>query len=386
MDKKDFWSSFKVILEIEGEKRISGNNLFNLLDRIMVTGSISSAASSLGFSYRYAWGLIKEAEKAMGLQLVEKQAGGVAGGGTSLTREGRDLLVQYKSFREEIERQLQSLRVSSGERKGKIPVEAEGVSQPGGHLLLASTMEPIEAGLLDLLEESFYRTRNILVRHIALGSGRALEIAREGRVDLVLTHAPQLEEEFMREGWGSLRTPLMTNDFVLAGPSSDPAGISSLTSGGIWETFGHIARKKALFISRGDQSGTHLREQEIWKASGVKPEGGWYLVSPGVGGNLGIIYLAAEKGAYTLVDRASYLLAQRKDMALYTPWIEREEEKLLHNIFVLTVINPERFSSVNYQEALQFVRWLQEEGKNIIGNFGKEKYGEPLFSLIDGEE
>ncbi|RQD75086.1 MAG: LysR family transcriptional regulator [Candidatus Syntrophonatronum acetioxidans] len=386
MNKKDFWSYFKVILEIEGEKRISGNNLFNLLEKIMLSGSISSAASSLGFSYRYAWGLIKEAEKAMGLQLVEKQAGGVAGGGTSLTREGRDLLFQYKSFREEIERQLQSLKVPSGEEKREMPAEAKSLPQPGGHLLLASTMEPIEAGLLDLLEESFYRARNILVRHIALGSGRALEIAREGRVDLVLTHAPELEEEFMREGWGSLRIPLMANDFVVAGPSSDPAGISSFTSGGIRETLGHIARKKALFISRGDQSGTHLREQEIWEASGVKPGGGWYLVSPGVAGNLGILYLASEKGAYTLVDRASYLLAQRKDMALYTLEVEEEEKKLLHNIFVLMVINPERFSSVNYQEALQFVSWLQEEGKIIIGNFGKEKYGEPLFSLIDGEK
>jgi len=388
LDNLKAWASLKVSFELDGKKRISGNNLFNLLDNIMIYGSISSAASKLGFSYRYAWGLIKEAENAIGLQLVEKQPGGYAGGGTSLTSEGKELLSHYKPFIEELDSQLHrfSNKIAKTERQpsGEITTNSK---KPSRNLLLASTMEPVEAGLLDLLESTFYQYSNILLRHIAVGSGRALEIAREGRVDIVLTHAPKLEEQFMSEGWGTKRVPLMDNDYILVGPLSDPAKLKSSNNKGVTELFKQIAFSKSNFLSRGDQSGTHLREQEIWENTGIVPVGNWYLVSPGVAGNLGILHLAAEKEAYTLVDKVSYLLARNNDnitiFASKENAISIRDQKLLNNIFALIVVNPERVPNVNYQDADIFVQWLQKEGKNIIAGFGDEKLGESLFTLVE---
>lgn len=390
MDKKKLWASFKVSLELDGKKRISGNNLFNLLDNIMIYGSISSAASKLGFSYRYAWGLIKEAENALGVQLVEKQLGGYAGGGTSLTEAGRELLAQYKPFKEELDSQLSrfSNKVANKPTRNHAPNEKTTNSmQAGRNLLLASTMEPVEAGLLDLLENTFYQFSNILVRHIAVGSGRALEIAREGRVDIVLTHAPKLEKQFMDEGWGFLKVPLMANDYVIVGPPADPANLKSANNKSATEIFKRIAFSKSIFLSRSDHSGTHLREQEIWEATGISHKGNWYQVSPGVAGNLGILRLAVEKGAYTLVDKASYLLAHNNEnLKIYADKAyisDGNDHNLLDNIFALTLVNPKRVPSVNYQEATLFIQWLQQEGKNIIAGFGTEKFSEPLFTLVE---
>lgn len=386
MDKKRFGESFKISLELEGEKRISGNNLFKLLDKIMVHGSISSAASRLGFSYRYAWGLIKEAENAMGLQLVEKYVGGYAGGGTILTREGKKLLFQYKSFKEEVDKQLNDFTYKADTSLKKQSLNQSIELENGErHLLLASTKEPVETGLLDIIENAFYQSSNILVRHIAVGSGRALDIAREGRVDLVLTHAPELEEQFMEEGWGFVKTPLMANDFVVVGPSTDPAKVSSIVEDGVIEVFKGIAISRSNFISRGDQSGTHLREQEIWKAAGISPGGSWYHIFPGVAGNLGTLSLAAEKEAYTFVDKASYLLAHNNsNTTIYTGRDNNiKDRELLKNIFVLILINQNRVPAVNHQDSLLFSRWLQQEGEKIIAGFGKEKFGEPLFYAVE---
>lgn len=387
LDSKKPWAPFKVSLELDGKKRISGNNLFNLLDNIMDFGSISSAASRLGFSYRYAWGLIREAENAMGIKLVEKQLGGHAGGGTSLTKEGKELLAQYKPFKEELDSQLNkfSNKIANPTEKQPSDEMAANPKQSERNLLLASTMEPVEAGLLDLLENTFYQKNNILVRHIALGSGRALEIARQGRVDITLTHAPKLEEEFMNEGWGLTKVPLMANDFIMVGPTSDPAKLEKAVNKSVPEIFKQIALSESSFISRGDHSGTHLREQEIWETTGIAPTGSWYYVAPGVAGNLGVLRMASENGAYTLVDRASYLLSNgNKNMKVYASKVNTsniQDKKLLDNVFTLTLVNPERAPNVNHQDAALFVQWLQREGKKIIAGFGEEKFGEPLFTL-----
>ncbi len=384
MKKKDL-NSFKFLLELEGEKRISGNNLFDLLDNINKRGSISRAASALGFSYRYAWGLLREAEKALNVQLVEKQAGGASGGGASLTLEGSNLLEQYRSFRDEVEDRLQRFiddadssleRQSTGKPKKRTPSRR--------HLLMASTMEPVEAGLLDVLEEAFYRSTGILVKHIAVGSGRALEIAREGKVDMVLTHAPDLEEEFMSEGLGARKIPLMANDFVLVGPSTLVQELDR--DFGITGMFKNIALSRFRFVSRGDQSGTHLCEQKIWEAAGVAPSGDWYMVSPGVAGNLGILSLAKEKEAFTLVDRASYILSKSQGSLEIVKNGEDKEENssLLNNILVLITVNYERLPNINNKEADRFARWLLEEGKNFMADFGKERFGEPLFYFLNG--
>jgi len=379
----DKFIPFKVNLELEGEKRISGNNLFEMLGNIRQHGSISQAASALGFSYRYAWGLIKEAENALGLKLVEKQAGGASGGGASLTSEGLNLLGQYQSFKNEIHDELNRFVdravYSLDQPDESYDQKSRTLAQ---HLLMASTMEPVETGLLDMLEEAFYHASGVQIKHIAVGSGRALEIARQGRVDMVLTHAPELEKQFMAEGYGSQIIPVMSNNFILVGPAELIPEIDSGAEG--LEIFKKIALHGLPFVSRGDFSGTHLREQRIWETAGVKASGDWYLTSSGVAGNLGILSLANEKRAFTLVDRASYMLSREKiDLEVVMDAEgESTDSDLLNNVFVLITVNPERFVSVNSENVLKFSWWLQTEGKKIISTFGKEKYGEPLFHLV----
>ncbi|MGI6307350.1 MAG: substrate-binding domain-containing protein [Dethiobacteria bacterium] len=398
---KDLQAEFKVSLDLEGEKRISASDLFNLLENIMLAGSISRAATQLGISYRYSWGLLREAEKALGLALVDKQIGGYAGGGTTLTREGKALLQQYKAFQQEVESQLERYfseapplkhGVSGGVLNGKIkPGEgeetvAESLEEVAGrHLLMATTMEPVETGLMDVLEQAFYQTSRVLVRHIAVGSGRALEIARKGRVDLVLSHAPELEESFMQEGWGLQKIPVMANDFILIGPAADPAEIGQLNeSAGTAGAFRQIAARKVPFISRGDYSGTHIRELSLWQAAGVTPSGDWYLTSPGVAGNLGLVRLAVQKQAYALVDRATYLISRgEKKLKIFVGTEEKSAlSGELENVSVLIVVNPKYVSAGNFEDASLFTRWLAGgKGREIISHFGRSNFGRPLFSL-----
>lgn len=397
---KELPAEFKFSLDLEGAKRISASDLFNLLEKIMLTGSISRAAAQLGVSYRYAWGLLREAEKALDLALVDKQIGGYAGGGTTLTREGKALLMQYKAFQQEVESQLNrffreasplrcavGLNEQSKSGEGEEVLPENWVETAGRHLLMATTMEPVETGLLDFLEQAFYQASGVLVRHIAAGSGRALEIARKGRVDLVLSHAPELEESFMQEGWGLQKVPVMANDFVLIGPAADPAEVGKLRKGGgTAGAFRQIAARRKPFISRGDYSGTHIRELNLWQAAGVTPSGDWYLTSPGVAGNLGLVRLVAEKGAYALVDRATYLISYGEDKEKLNIFVSTEEKNALpgelENIFVLILVSPERVPAGNFADASLFLHWLTgSEGRELISRFGGSNFGRPLFSL-----
>jgi tungstate transport system substrate-binding protein len=386
MDKN--FTEFKMLLELEGEKRISGNDLFGLLENILRYGSISRAASELGVSYRYAWGLIGAAEKALGLELINRQVGGYAGGGASLSREGSELLDEYRAFKQEVDVQLKHFINKAAPGKKLSAVEDPDSDVLERHMLLATTMEPVETGLLDVLEGAFFQETGVLIRHIALGSGRALEIARTGRVDMVLTHAPELEEKFMLEGWGKLRFPIMENDFVLVGPVDDPAGLKTLQyGGGVREAFRQVALSGSPFISRGDHSGTHLKEMQIWESAETFPGGEWYIVSSGIVGNMGVLRLALERQAYTLVDRATFLLSRSQNNKMII-FIGKEEGSALpgelENVFSLILVNPERISSVNYKDALLFAEWLQEEEAiRIFSSFGKESFGRPLFTKVD---
>lgn len=385
MDKNS--AEFKMLLELEGEKRISGNDLFGLLDNIRRYGSISRAASELGVSYRYAWGLIGTAEKSLGLELINRQVGGYAGGGATLSKEGGELLNEYKAFKQEVDTQLKHFINRTVPGKQPFPPGDMDSDVLERHLLLASTMEPVETGLLDVLEGAFFQETGVLIRHISLGSGRALELARTGRVDMVLTHAPEMEDKFMAEGWGKLRFPIMANDFVLVGPLSDPAGLKTLQgAGGVKEAFRQIASSQAFFISRGDHSGTHLKELQIWEAAEIAPGGEWYIVSSGIVGNMGILRLAPEKQAYTLVDRATFLLSRSKNnkMAIFSGTEEGSAYPgELENVFSLILVSPQRIPSVNYQDALRFAQWLRgEAARKIVSGFGRESFGRPLFSRI----
>lgn len=243
-------------------------------------------------------------------------------------------------------------------------------------ILLSSTIGPIDAGIVDVLENGFERQTGIRVRHVGAGTGAALEIAKQGSVDLVMVHAKSLEEKFVAAGFGTERIDLMYNDFVIMGPPSDPAGIKGMSLA--TEALKRVAEKGALFISRGDQSGTHVAEMDLWAKAGMRPMGPWYVVyEKGSQGNAPTLRYADQRSGYTVMDRATFLTLQ-KEIKLV---ILVEKDEALLNFISLIPVSPKKFPKVNYEDAMLFVRWLTspEEGQLIIRDFGKEKYGSPLF-------
>ncbi len=243
-------------------------------------------------------------------------------------------------------------------------------------ILLSSTIGPIDAGIVDVLENGFEKETGIRVRHVGAGTGAALDIAKQGSVDLVMVHAKSLEEKFVVEGLGTERIDLMYNDFVIMGPPSDPAGIKGMKHAP--QALKKIAEKGAHFISRGDRSGTHIAEMELWAKAGMKPAGPWYEVyDRGAEGNVPTLRYTDEKAAYTVIDRATFLTLQDKIKIV----ILVEKCPDLINYISLIPVSPKKFPKVNYEDTMLFVRWLTspENGQLLIRDFGKDKYGSPLF-------
>ncbi len=249
-------------------------------------------------------------------------------------------------------------------------------AQPKGFLLMASTIGPIDAGIVSALEDQFEKDSGIRVRHVGAGTGAALKIAAKGNTDLVMVHAKSLEEKFVADGFGTERIPVMYNDYVIVGPAADPAGIKGMKSAG--EALKTIAAKGAPFISRGDKSGTHVAEMDVWGKAGIKPAGAWYKVyEKGAEGNAPTLKYTDQVGAYTFIDRATYL--SLKDQIKLAVLVERDEALL--NFISIIPINPKKFPKANYKDAMKFVQWLTdpEKGQKIIVDFGVDKYGSPLF-------
>ena len=255
---------------------------------------------------------------------------------------------------------------------------ATSTSNVGGtkFILLSSTIGPIDAGIVDVLETAFEKDSGIRVRHVGSGTGAALDLARNGQIDLVIVHAKSLEEKFVAEGFGTERIDLMYNDFVIVGPANDPAGIKGMKLAA--DALKRISERKVLFISRGDNSGTHVAEMELWKLAGIKPSGSWYEVyEKGSAGNAPTLQYTDQKAAYTVIDRATYLTL--KDKIKLVVLVEKDEALL--NYITLIPVNPKKFPKVNYQDTMIFVKWLTspDKGQKIISDFGKDKYGSPLF-------
>jgi tungstate transport system substrate-binding protein len=245
-----------------------------------------------------------------------------------------------------------------------------------GFILLSTTIGPIDAGIVSLLEDRFEQETGIRVRHVGAGTTAALEIAKKGSVDLVMAHARSVEEKFVAEGFGTDRIPLMYNDFVILGPAGDPAGIKGTNNAAA--AFTAIAAKGAPFISRGDKSGTHLAELQIWEKAGLKPSGPWYIVyEKGAEGNAPTLRFTEQQQAYTFMDRATYL--SLKDGLTLSVLVEKDEALL--NYISLIPVNPAKFPAVNHRDTLTFVNWLTSptKGQAIISEFGKDKYGSAMF-------
>jgi tungstate transport system substrate-binding protein len=246
----------------------------------------------------------------------------------------------------------------------------------GKFLLLASTIGPVDSGIVDVLENQFEKETGIRVRHVGAGTGAALKIAQKGNVDLVMVHAKSLEEKFINEGFGTERIDLMYNDFVILGPARDPAGIKGMKTAG--DALKIISEKMSPFITRGDKSGTHVAELALWAKTGIQPSGSWYTTyEKGSEGNVSTLRFADQKDAYVFMDRATFLaLKDRIKLVILV-----ENDKALLNYISLIPVDPAKFKRVNHRDALLFVKWLTNPGKGqkIIRDFGRDKYGGPLF-------
>ena len=238
-------------------------------------------------------------------------------------------------------------------------------------VILATTTSTQDSGLLDELIPRFEAETGRTVQTVAVGSGQALEMGSQGAADVLLVHSPDAEQELVAAGGVSRRRAVMDNDFVLVGPPSDPTGVKGMEIGGAME---RLAEREAAFVSRGDDSGTHALELSLWEGAGLDPDGGWYQeIGQGMGATLTI---AAEKDAYTIADRGTYL-SNRQSSALDV--LVEGDDELLNRYHVLEV-DPSTGDRVNTEGGTAFADWIvSDEVQRAIGAFGKAEYGQSLF-------
>ena len=249
-------------------------------------------------------------------------------------------------------------------------------------LILASTTSILDSGLFDVLIPPFEKKYNCEVKIIAVGTGQAIRIAKDGNADVILVHDRKSEEQFVLEGYGIKRLDVMHNDFLIIGPKNDPAGIKGLKS---LDAFKKIADTKVLFVSRGDDSGTHKKELSFWKKvltksgsslkENIKPFSNWYIESGN--GMEATLRIANEKIAYTLSDRATWL-SHKKEFDKLDILVEGDPE--LYNQYSVIVVSPLKYPRIQYKLAKKFADFIRSaEGQNIIKTYGIDKFGEPLF-------
>jgi tungstate transport system substrate-binding protein len=247
-----------------------------------------------------------------------------------------------------------------------------------GSLILATTTSTQDSGLLDDLLPVFTKDTGWKVKTLAIGSGQAIELGRRGEADVLLVHSPAAEMTFMAEGSAGQRRLVMHNDFVIVGPDDDPAGIEGL---GSVDAMKKIAAAQAVFISRGDDSGTNAKEKDIWGKTGIAPKGDWYQsTGQGMGATLRV---ASEKVGYTLSDRATYL-AQRDTLKLK---ILSEGDPGLLNVYHVIELTTKAGSRVQTEAGRAFADWIVSPAtQQRIGEFGKAKFGQALFTPDAGKD
>ncbi len=237
-------------------------------------------------------------------------------------------------------------------------------------LRMATTTSTENTGLLAVLNPAFEQQTGIKLDVIAVGTGKAIKLAENGDVDLILVHAPIAEKKFVEVGYGIDRKAVMHNDFVLIGPETDPANVKQACL--LKEAMQSIFKSEATFISRGDDSGTHKKERAIWKLAELEPDGNWYLaVGQGMGA---VLKIANDKQAYTLTDRGTWL-AYRDKLELE---IVSEGDPVLFNPYHVIAVNPTQHAHAKYKLASEYIYFItSKEGQMLIQNF-KVK-GEQLF-------
>jgi tungstate transport system substrate-binding protein len=259
---------------------------------------------------------------------------------------------------------------SAGEEETPAAEADEGQRQ----FILATTTSTENSGLLAAILPDFEEKTGITVEVVAVGTGQALALGESGDADVLLVHARAREDAFMEAGHGSRREDVMYNDFVLLGPSGDPAGIGGM--GDASAAFTAIAEAEAPFVSRGDDSGTHTKEKAIWEAAGIEPSGDWYIsAGQGMGA---VLTMADEEQAYTLSDRATYLARTLEGTELE---ILAEGDPVLFNPYGVIAVNPDKGDHIKADAATQFIDWLVSvPTQELIAEFGIEEFGDPLFT------
>jgi len=242
-------------------------------------------------------------------------------------------------------------------------------------LRMSTTTSTENSGLLSVLLPPFEKKHGCKVDVVAVGTGKALKLGEAGDVDVVFVHARTLEDKFVASGFGVDRRDVMYNDFVVVGPPDDPAGVRKMQ--GAPEAFRAISSKESPFISRGDESGTHQKEKEIWVSAGIVPRGAWYIEA---GQGMGeVLTMAAQKRGYALADRGTYIAFRKKtDLAVL-----RQGDRNLWNPYGIIAVNPKKHAHVKYDLAMKLVDFVTgPEGRSLIAGFKVD--GEPLF-FVHGE-
>ena len=245
-------------------------------------------------------------------------------------------------------------------------------------VILSTTTSTQDSGLLDVLVPLFEKKTGYNLKTVSVGTGQALELSAKGEGDVTLAHAPSLEKKYVADGKLLNRRLVMYNDFIIIGPTSDPAKVKSTKSS--IQAMKLISGSQGRFVSRGDNSGTHNLEKSLWKQAGIEPKGAWYIESgQGMGATLGI---ANDRSAYTITDRATYL-AYQKRLALA---ILLEGDKPLLNIYSVMEVNPANGPRTNQVGGKAFADFMvAPETQAVIKSFGVEKYGQPLFVPVAGK-
>jgi tungstate transport system substrate-binding protein len=243
---------------------------------------------------------------------------------------------------------------------------------PENIVRLATTTSVQDTGLLDVLSDAFQKDGKYKLQAIAVGSGQAMQLGKTGEADILWVHSPDDEAQFVAEGFGTDRTTFLHNDFVLLGPSADPAKVKGTKKAA--DAFKKIEAAKALFVSRADKSGTHKKELKLWDAAKVKPAKEFYVESGQ--GMAASLTMANEKNAYILADRSTYL-SMKKNLALE---IVSEGDDALINRYSLILVDPAKFPKINVSGAKALFDFiLSKPAKEMIEKYGAEKYGQQLF-------
>jgi tungstate transport system substrate-binding protein len=241
-------------------------------------------------------------------------------------------------------------------------IHATGAHSAQQRLRMATTTSTDNSGLLQQLNPAFESQSGVRIDVIAVGTGKALKLGENGDVDLVFVHAPVAEKKFVAAGHGLKRFAVMHNDFIIIGPKSNPAGLKEHESGS--EALRRIAQSQAIFISRGDESGTHIKEQQLWRGAGINPQGNWYLATgQGMGA---VLQIAADKDAYSLTDRGTYIAYQKK----IELQILNQGSAELFNPYHIIAVNPQHHPHTKTDLANRYIRFITgPAGQKLISSY-----------------